>query len=121
MGHTLATITNHFDRFMGHLSSFKRALRKADQLALEAMLSEVRQHLPAAGYASNVVPGVTFLLCLLLEKHKQIERHEAEFVELRREFKSEIGKLRDEFRVEKLKLQTEYFLRGMHYGFRRDD
>ena len=121
MGHTLATSTRHFDRFLGHLSDFRRALRKADQQALDDLLSETRQHLPAAGYASNVVPGVTFLLCLLLEKHKQLERHEVEFAELRREFNGKLRQLRVDFELQKGKLQTEAFLRGMHYGFRPDD
>lgn len=121
MGHTLVTITHHYERFLAHLSAFRRALRKSDQQALDVLLSEARQHLPAAGYAANVVPGVTILLCLLLEKHKQIEHHEVEFVELRREFQREINRLRQEFNLEKSRLQTRSFLKGMHYGFRRQD
>jgi hypothetical protein len=110
MGHTLPTITGHFDRFRSNIALFRRALRRADQIALDSLLSEARQHLPAASYAANVLPGISFLLCLLLEKHKQAERHEAEFEKLRREFRGELNGLREEFALEKAKLRTEYFL-----------
>lgn len=120
MGHTLPTITGHFDRFRANLSEFRRALRRTDQIALDALLGEAKQHLPAASYAANVVPGVTFLLCLLLEKHKQTERHEAEFQNLRREFREELNKLRRDFALEKAKVRTEYFLKGIRFATRKD-
>ncbi len=110
MGHTLPTITGHFDRFRSNLALFRRALRRADQIALDSLLSEARQHLPAASYAANVLPGISFLLCLVLEKHKQAERHEAEFENLRREIRREVDRLREDFALEKAKLRTEYFL-----------
>ncbi len=121
MGHTLPTITGHFDRFRSNLSAFRRALRRSDQIALDALLSDAKQHLPAAGYASNVIPGVAFLLCLLLEKHKQLERHEAEFEKLRREFRAEIAKVKEDFVVERAKARTEYFMKGIHHAADQDD
>ncbi len=121
MGHTLPTITGHFDRFRSNLSLFRRALRRADQIALDSLLSEARQHLPAASYAANVLPGISFLLCLLLEKHKQAQRHEAEFENLRREFRRDIDTLRQEFALEKAKLRTEYFLDEKNNGSGKGD
>ena len=48
MGHTLPTITGHFDRFRSNIALFRRALRRADQIALDSLLSEARQHLDRA-------------------------------------------------------------------------
>lgn len=96
MGHTLATITNQFDRFLSHLTLFRRGLRKSDQIALDQLLSEAKQHLPAAGYAANVLPEISFLLSLILEKHKHAQRHEAEFEKIRAETHKELEQLRQE-------------------------
>ncbi|MDA1329639.1 MAG: hypothetical protein DWG76_01755 [Chloroflexi bacterium] len=120
MGHTLPTITGHFDRFLTHLSAFRRALRRSDQLSLDTLLGEAKQHTPAASYAANVVPGVTFLLCLLLEKHKQMERHEVEFENLRREFRLELEKVRGEFELLRAKERTKYFLKGIEVGHQQN-
>ncbi len=111
MGHTLATITNHFDRFISHLTLFRRALRKSDQLAFDQLLSEARQHLPAAGYAANVLPEVTFLLCLMLEMHKQAERHEAELEKLRAEFRDEANRIRRELEMQIGNSKTKLLLK----------
>ena len=112
MGHTLSTITNQFDRFLSHLSAFRRALRKSDQIALQDLLDEARQHLPAAGYAAHVLPEITLLLCLILEKHKQARRHENEFEKLRAEIKVELNKLRNEFALQAGKARMDVLLNG---------
>jgi hypothetical protein len=85
-------------------------LRKSDQVALDALLGEVKQHLPAASYAANVIPGVSFLLSAVLEKHKQLLRQEAEIEDLRRELRSELAHMRQDFQIEARKLRTWYFL-----------
>lgn len=110
MGHTLATITNHFDRFRSQLSLFRRALRKTDQLVLDELLNEARQHLPAAGYAANVLPEVSFLLCVMLEQHKRARRHEAEFEKLRAEFHEETERLRHELEMQIGNLRINHLL-----------
>jgi hypothetical protein len=110
MGHTLSTVTQNYQRFLAYVQPFRRALRKSDQLALDALLDEASQHLPAAGYAANLLPGIAFLLSLLLEKHKQLMHQEAEFENLRMEFEREHEKLRKQFEVELSKLRTELFL-----------
>lgn len=110
MGHTLPTITGHFERFLSSLRTFRRALRKSDQIAFDDLLAEVKQHLPAASYAANVIPGISFLLAAVLEKHKQLARQEAEIQDLRRELRAELARARQELQLEESKLRTWYFL-----------
>jgi hypothetical protein len=110
MGHTLPTVTQSYQRFLSYLLPYRRALRKSDQLALDTLLDEGNQHLTAAGYAANLLPGIAFLLSLLLEKHKQIKRQEFEFENLRQEFARELARAKQESLVEIRKLRTELFV-----------
>ena len=110
MGHTLTTVTQNYQRFLAYVTPFRRALRKSDQLALDTLLDEANQHLPAAGYAANLLPGIAFLLSLLLEKHKQIRRQEFELENIRQEFTRELAKAKQESLIEIRKLKTELFL-----------
>lgn len=110
MGHTLPTVTQNYHRFLAYIKPFRRALRKSDQLALDTLLDEANQHLPAASYAANLLPGIAFLLSLLLEKHKQIQHQEFEFENIRQEFAREIAKAKQESLIEIRKLKTELFL-----------
>ena len=110
MGHTLSTVTQSYQRFLSYVKPFKRALRKSDQLALDALLDEANQHLPATGYAANLLPGIGFLLSILLEKHKQAQRHEFNFENLRVELREEQQKSRQELTAEIAKLRTELFV-----------
>lgn len=110
MGHTLSTVTQNYQRFLAYVQPFRRALRKSDQLALDSLLDEANQHLPAAGYAANLLPGIAFLLALLLEKHKQVVRLEAELENQHGDFKRELERNRKEFAAELGKLRTEIFL-----------
>jgi hypothetical protein len=111
MGHTLSTVTQSYHRFISYVKPFRRALRKSDQQALDSLLDEASQHLPAAAYAANLLPGVAFLLSLILEKHKQVRRLEAALENLRAEVARELKKSDEEFKVELQKLRTELFLR----------
>lgn len=110
MGHTLSTVTQNYQRFLAYVQPFRRALRKSDQLALDVLLDEANQHLPAAGYAANLLPGIAFLLALLLEKHKQLAHLESELENQRMDFKRELERYRKEFAAELGKLRTEIFL-----------
>jgi hypothetical protein len=74
MGRTLPSITQEFYEEEAALSRFRRALRRSDQLALDELLVAARQHLAAAAYASNLLPMETFLLAMLLEEHKEVQR-----------------------------------------------
>lgn len=108
MGHTLSTVTQGYQRFLAYVQPFRRALRKSDQLALDSLLDEANQHLPAAGYAANLLPGIAFLLSLLLEKHKQAMRQEAELETLRIDLSYEIQRTKHELTRELGKLRKEF-------------
>jgi len=72
MGRTLPSITQAFLQEETSFSKFRRALRRSDQLALDDLFASARQHLAAAAYASHALPFETFLLCMLLEEHKEV-------------------------------------------------
>ena len=74
MGRTLPSITQEFYIEQETFNSFRRALRRSDQLALDELFASARQHLAAAAYAANALPMETFLLAMLLEEHKEILR-----------------------------------------------
>jgi hypothetical protein len=72
MGRTLPSITQAFLQEQESFVRFRRALRRSDQLALEDLFADARQHLAAAAYAANPLPFETFLLAMLLEEHKRL-------------------------------------------------
>jgi hypothetical protein len=72
MGRTIASITQEFLQEEASFSRFRRALRRSDQIVLDDLFALARQHLAAAAYASHALPFETFLLCMLLEEHKQV-------------------------------------------------
>jgi hypothetical protein len=74
MGRTLPSITQVFGQEQEAFGRFRRALRRADQEALDELFASARQHLAAASYAAHALPLETFLLAMLLEDHKQIRR-----------------------------------------------
>ncbi len=72
MGRTLPSITQAFLQEQEAFVRFRRALRRSDQLALDNLFADARQHLAAAAYAANPLPFETFLLAMLLEEHKRL-------------------------------------------------
>jgi hypothetical protein len=74
MGRTLPSITQAFLNEQASLARFRRALRREDQQALDALLVASRHHLAAAAYASHLLPFETMLLAMLLEEHKHVLR-----------------------------------------------
>jgi len=74
MGRTLPSITIAFLQEQDSYARFRRALRRADQLALDDLFAAAHQHLAAAAYASHALPFEIFLLAMLLEEHKQVLR-----------------------------------------------
>jgi hypothetical protein len=72
MGRTLPSITMEFLQEQESFGRFRRALRRSDQLVLDDLFAAARNHLAAAAYASNALPMETFLLCMLLEEHKEV-------------------------------------------------
>jgi len=53
MGRTLPSITQVFYQEQASFSTFRRALRRSDQLALDELFASARQHLAAAAYVSH--------------------------------------------------------------------
>ena len=74
MGRTLPSITMEFMQEQEAFNSFRRALRRSDQLVLDDLFASARNHLAAAAYAANALPMETFLLAMLLEEHKEVSR-----------------------------------------------
>ena len=74
MGRTLPSITQVFLQEEDALRRFRRALRRSDQIALDALFDEAHHHLAAAAYAGSSTPFEVFLLAMLLEEHKEVRR-----------------------------------------------
>ncbi len=74
MGRTLPSVTQNFLMEEEAFSRFRRALRRSDQLARDELFVAARQHLAAAAYAAHALPMEIFLLAMLLEEHKEVQR-----------------------------------------------
>lgn len=74
MGRTLPSITQTFIEEQKSLGRFRRALRRADQEALDDLLAGACNNLAAASYASHLMPFEVLLLSMLLEEHKQVRQ-----------------------------------------------
>ena len=74
MGRTLPSATQVFLQEQAAFARFRRALRRTDQLALDALFTHARQHLAAAQYATHALPFEVLLLAMLLEEHKEVLR-----------------------------------------------
>jgi hypothetical protein len=74
MGRTLPSATQVFLQEEAAFARFRRALRRSDQISLDDLFSNARQHLAAAQYASHALPFEVFLLSMLLEEHKEVVR-----------------------------------------------
>jgi hypothetical protein len=72
MGRTLPSATIVFQQEEQAFSRFRRALRRADQLALDDLFASAKQHTAAAQYASHALPFEVMLLAMLLEEHKEV-------------------------------------------------
>ncbi len=82
MGRTLPSITQEFLNHHSSYVRFRRALRRSDQLVLDELFANARNHLAAAAYAANPMPMETFLLAMLLEQHKIVHRLKEQVDEL---------------------------------------
>jgi hypothetical protein len=86
MGRTLPSITQAFLQEQEAFAGFRRALRRSDQLALDDLFANARQHVAAAGYAAHALPFETLLLAMLLEEHKLVLRLKDELAALQQGF-----------------------------------
>ena len=74
MGRTLPSITQVFFQEQQSFARFRRALRRSDQLILDDLFASAHRHLAAAAYAAHPLPFEVFLLAMLLEEHKEVQR-----------------------------------------------
>jgi hypothetical protein len=74
MGRTLPSITQVFFQEQQSFARFRRALRRSDQLAIDELFAAAHHHLAAAAYAAHPLPFEVFLLAMLLEEHKEVQR-----------------------------------------------
>jgi len=72
MGRTLPSATMVFMQEEAAFGRFRRALRRSDQLALDDLFVNARQHLAATQYAAHALPFEVMLLAMLLEEHKEV-------------------------------------------------
>lgn len=74
MGRTVPTASLLIQQEEQSFARFRRALRRADQLALDDLFNAARQHLAATQYAAHALPFEVMLLSMLLEEHKEVLR-----------------------------------------------
>ncbi len=74
MGRTIPSAAITFQIEQEKFSSFRKALRRQDQLLLDELFVFARHHIAEAGYAADPLPMQVFLLCMLLEEHKEVMR-----------------------------------------------
>ena len=74
MGRSLPTASQLILNQLAELKPIYAALRRSDQLALDELFVAARQHLAAAAYAAHALPMEIFLLAMLLEEHKEVQR-----------------------------------------------
>ena len=72
MGRTLPSAAVVLMQEEAGFARFRRALRRADQLALDDLFTSARQHVAAMQYASHALPFEVMLLSMLLEEHKEV-------------------------------------------------
>jgi hypothetical protein len=73
MGRTLPTFTMLVEQEAARWAKFRRALRREDQEAFDALLAAARYHAAAGAYASDALPFETMLLSMLVAQQRQID------------------------------------------------
>ena len=72
MGRTLATFTQLIQQELDSWRRYRRALRREDQQAFDALFAAARHHAPAGAYLARDTPFEVMLLSMLIEQHKHI-------------------------------------------------
>ena len=72
MGRTLATFTQLVQQEIDSWSRYRRALRREDQQAFDALFAAVRYHTPAGAYLARETPFEVMLLSMLIEQQKRM-------------------------------------------------
>jgi hypothetical protein len=73
MGRTTQTMTQLVAQEEAYWASFRRALRKEDQVILDKLFAAARHHTAPAHYASHATPFDSILLAMTLEVMKAVE------------------------------------------------
>ena len=81
MGRTVMPISRAIEEEFQSWGKFRRALRKEDQEALEAMFCAAKFHVAAAAYASRLSPLEAILVSVLLEHQKALTRLERQLAQ----------------------------------------
>jgi hypothetical protein len=74
MGHTLATANQIILEEQTAFTDFRRALRREDQRAFDALFAAARKHTAAISQANHALPFEAILLAMLLEQAMELER-----------------------------------------------
>ncbi|MBG0785710.1 MAG: hypothetical protein H0S79_11455 [Anaerolineaceae bacterium] len=74
MGRTLPSATQILQIEESSLARFRRALRRSDQRVFDDLFTAAHNHIAAVAYAAHTLPFETYLLCMLLEEHKNVMR-----------------------------------------------
>jgi len=72
MGRTLATFTQLIQQELDSWRRYRRALRREDQQAFDALFAAARHHAPAGAYLARDTPFEAMLFSMLIEQHKHI-------------------------------------------------
>ena len=73
MGRTTQTMTQLVAQEEAYWGSFRRALRKEDQVIFDKLFAAARHHTAPAHYASHATPFDSILLAMILEAMKAME------------------------------------------------
>jgi hypothetical protein len=76
MGRTLPSMSMIFQAEEASLAPFRNTLARADQRALDELFDQVHRHIAPIAYAGSATPFELFLLSMILEQHKRIQRLE---------------------------------------------
>jgi hypothetical protein len=82
MGRTILSATQTWVEEEKALSRFVRALRKSDRILVEELIALSRSHIAEASYASNLYPMDIYLVSMLLELYKKVQRLEIQVEQL---------------------------------------
>jgi hypothetical protein len=72
MGRTLATFTQLVQQEIDSWSRYRRALRREDQQAFDALFAAARHHTPSGAYLARETPFEVMLLSMLIEQQKRM-------------------------------------------------
>lgn len=72
MGRSVPTYRETLEQVIAGWAPFRRALRKEDAEAFDALMDRARRHASAASYQASSDPVETALLAMLLEQEKEL-------------------------------------------------